>query len=86
MSLEGHHWLRCNGSAVEWTYDCGKLMRTDLGDCSWHSGAGAAGGMAEVWYASGGYSRCPMALQAELAAGRPVVIEAGAVIYRYEWV
>jgi hypothetical protein len=84
MAAEGHHWMRCNGSAVEFAYEGGRLTRTDIdtGDCGWHVGPAPAGGVAEVWYSSGGYTRCPVSLQTELAAGHPVTLEAGAVIYR----
>jgi hypothetical protein len=84
MSAPGHHWLRCNGSAVEFTYEGGRLTRTDIdsGDCGWQVSGGGAAHTAEVWYSSGGYTRCPVSLQAELAAGRAVTLEAGAIIYR----
>ena len=85
MSGEGHHWLRCNGCAVEFTYEGGRLTRTDTdtGDCGWHVSCAGAANTAEVWYSSGGYTRCPVSLQAELAAGRAVTLEAGAIIYRW---
>jgi hypothetical protein len=76
--------MRCNGSAVEFTYEGGRLTRTDIdtGDCGWHVGPAPAGGVAEVWYSSGGYTRCPVSLQTELAAGHSVTLEAGAIIHR----
>jgi hypothetical protein len=32
MASEGHHWLRTNGSAVDFAYDSGRLTRTDTGE------------------------------------------------------
>ena len=80
MSTDGHH---LTGSAVTFSYDGGALVRQDSDHCSWaaHIGPAPAGGVSEVWYSSGGYTRCPVSLQAELSAGRPVVLEAGAVLY-----
>lgn len=70
---------------MEFSYQDGQLTRTDLPQVSWTAAVGpaSAGGVAEVWYSSGGYTRCPLCLQAELAAGRPVVFEAGAIIHRW---
>lgn len=81
MAVDGRQLC---GSAVEFSYDGGRLVRRGIDTCSWaaHVGPAPAGGVFERWYSSGGYTRCPAALQAELAAGRPVVIEAGAIIYR----
>jgi hypothetical protein len=40
----------------------------------------SGGSVLEYWYSSGGYTRVPASLQEQLAAGQPVVIEAGAII------
>lgn len=93
-----------SGSAVEFTYDAGSLVRRDVPHCSWtrpapakagasavtgrgegHHGSSSSmsPGMVEVWYSSGGYTRSPICLQAELSSGNPVVFEAGALIFNH---
>jgi hypothetical protein len=42
--------------------------------------SGSSGDVLEYWYSSGGYTKVPASLQERLAAGKAVVIEAGAII------
>lgn len=87
------------GSAVEFAYDAsGALTRRDEPHCSWDGSAAAAalaacasssepqqgGGVEEVWFSSGSWVRAPRALAPLLAAGRPLVLEAGAVFSSVE--
>jgi hypothetical protein len=41
---------------------------------------GDDGTMLEYWYSSGGYTKVPASLQEQLAAGKAIVIEAGALL------
>uniref|UniRef100_A0A383W7P2 Uncharacterized protein n=1 Tax=Tetradesmus obliquus TaxID=3088 RepID=A0A383W7P2_TETOB len=73
---------RRDNSSCSWTPSSTVAVSNSHGDANLAAASSSRESwpVLEHWYSSGGYTKVPASLQETLAAGQPVVIEAGAII------